>query len=515
MSTFADFHELNNAKVMDSDASEPEQCGDAVEVSDEHYSQILKQVRELSESIATPAAVSMLASPHSSAPSPVRIQRPAPFVPVAPSTLEESGLSVGLISDLILKLVYLQGTLTGSEISRQIKLPFGVILEPLRFLRNERCLEVSSGELVGPVSHRFVLTDRGRQRAREAFADCRYVGPAPVSLKDYTVITRIQSPRGILIREQALRNSLSGVVLDDSLIQRLGPAVCSGKSIYLYGPPGSGKTVIAKAIGRLFDCYGGTILLPYSICVDHQIVSVFDPALHQVCPEGHSDHHLQDAIPNSEESSQPEPDHRWKQVRRPVVMVGGELTLEMLDLRFQASSGIYTAPLHLKANGGVLIIDDFGRQLVPPAQLLGRWNLPLEEGIDLLTLATGKKFAVPFSQLTVFSGNLAPHELADGAFIRRIRHKIGIGEPSERQFREIFRQQCESRQIKYDDWLINRLLSQCYNPQNPPKSCDPRDLLEVIESICRFRGERPHLSEKILFEAFGECLKTPPPVAER
>ncbi|MCA8995536.1 MAG: ATPase [Planctomycetaceae bacterium] len=481
--------------------------GDTVEVSDELYEKILRQVQDLHESVSAELKGESLVEGSRS---------DSGNDPIAPASLEESGLSLGLIADLAVKLLYLNGTLTGFEIARHLKLPFSVLQPSLDFLKSERCLDVPSGEMVGPLSYRYHLTEYGRTRAREAFDDCRYVGPAPVSLSSYEAICRRQAPRGLQLSESALTDSLKGLVVDRSLLQRLGPALCGGQAIYLYGPPGSGKTVLARALGRMFHEAGGEISLPYAVAVDHQIIALFDPSIHRPAaieqPQDHAhDHELSTS---SLIRSDDERDLRWRKVRRPVVIVGGELTLEMLELKFHESSGYYSAPLHMKANGGIFLIDDFGRQLVAPQRLLNRWILPLEERTDYLTLATGKKFAIPFEQLTLFSSNLSPHQLSDDAFLRRIRHKIGITPPTEKQYREIFKAECERRAMKYDDWLVTRLLSQCYNPQISPKRSDPRDLLEVLDSICRFRGVKPHLSEKILFEAYGECLGTPPGAEE-
>jgi hypothetical protein len=472
---------------------------EALELPEDVYARILEQVQQVQNELSIETAVAA-GGEHANDATTGMQQAPA-----APATLEEAGISIGQLSELILKLLYLHGTLSGFDIGRQIRLPFSVLSESLDFLKTERCIEVSSGELVGPLSYRFLLTDRGRSRSREAFASCRYVGPAPVSLEHYTRQCRQQSVQHVALTHTQLEQAFADLVIDPELLHRLGPAVCSGQAIFLYGSPGNGKTVIAKGLGQLLNRSGGTIFVPYSVAVDNQIIAVFDPTVHRAVEPAELSREKAELLVVEGEQH----DKRWRQVLRPVVIAGGELSLEMLDLRHHRESGFYTAPIQLKANGGVFLIDDFGRQLVPARELLNRWILPLEERSDYLTLATGKKFAVPFEQLTIFSTNLRPDELVDAAFLRRIRHKIEVGPPSEKQFREIFRRCCESCDVKYDDWIISRLLSTQYAADLPPKASDPRDLMQVVAAICRFRGEKPHLSERIVFEAFQECLGGP------
>lgn len=476
----------------------PRPLPEAVDLSEDVYARILEQVRVVNDQLAAERAD--LEEPADVGDQLPALAEPGIPAPLAPESLDQAGLSLQMACDLALKLVYLGGTLTGFEISRQMCLPFSAISEALDALKQDRCLEVISGEMMGRLSFRYHLTDAGRTRAREAFRLSRYVGPAPVSLQDYLQQCRVQSPRWLRFTLEELQAGLSDLVLDASFLRRLGPALCCGQALFLHGPSGSGKTAVALALGRLMQSLGSPIYVPYAITVEHQIITVFDPQVHFAPP----------STPEEESAGEarllPETDARWRRSLRPVVCAGGELNLEMLELGHQANSGFATAPLHVKANGGVFLLDDFGRQLIPPAQLLNRWILPLEDRHDFLTLPTGKKFSVPFEQLTVFSTNLPPEQLVDTAFLRRIRHKLKVEYPTEAQFREIFRRCCDQHQIRYDDWLVSRLLETRYNPQIPPKSSDPRDLLEGLISICRFQGLTPHLSEELLLEAFDACI---------
>lgn len=424
--------------------------------------------------------------------------------PACPTSLRDSGLGLMQLCDLILKQLYLQGNLIGLHVARRLRLPFQVVDEGLRFLKDEKCIEVSSGDVIGSASYRFNLTELGRRRAREAFEQCRYVGPAPVPLEDYVAQCRRQTLAGIHCDPAALRQAFAGMIIRDGMLDELGPAVCSGKSIFVYGPPGNGKTLIAKGLGRFLNTYGGDIYVPYAISAENSIVTVFDPTLHQATdnadeiPGGTADSVSFDSAQTWDQNS---PDMRWRRVRRPVVITGGELTLEMLDLRYNKTSNFYTAPLHIKANSGVFLIDDFGRQIVSPRDLLNRWILPLEERIDYLSLATGKKFAVPFEQLIIFSTNLDPRELVDEAFLRRIRHKIKIDAPSREHFTEIFRLCCRQRKIGFDPASVEFLYSNFYDRGKPPRSSDPRDLLDIALSICRFRNQQVVLTEALMAEA--------------
>jgi predicted ATPase with chaperone activity len=429
--------------------------------------------------------------------------------PTSPKSLKESGITLSQVCDLVLKQLYLHGSLLGVEIARNARLPFNVIDECLRFLKDEHAIQVTSGEVIGRVSYRFHLTELGRSRAKEAFEFCRYVGPAPVPLETYVEQCRRQAVAGINCTAEALLEGFSELIIPPHLIEELGPAVCTGRSIFLYGPPGNGKSQIAKGLGRFLNHHGGDIYVPYAIQSENSIITVFDPSLHQTTDDDELRTMLGESPGQKQGSSkdvsrlfhEDHPDLRWRRVRRPVVVTGGELTLDMLDLRFNQASNFYVAPLQMKANGGVFMIDDFGRQIVKPRDLLNRWILPLEERIDYVTLATGKKFPVPFEELIIFSTNLDPADLVDDAFLRRIRHKIKIDTPNRELFTEIFSLVCELNQVPFEPRAVEYLYANYYGAGQLPRSSDPRDLLEIVQSICRFRNQRFVLTQDLMSEA--------------
>jgi hypothetical protein len=423
--------------------------------------------------------------------------------PRAPVTLQDAGLHLGQLCDQALKQLYLHGTLLGDEIARNLRLPFSLVDEGLRTLKDQRFIEVASGELLGRVSYRFSLTDLGRVRAREAFEQCRYVGPAPVSLESYVEQCRRQTVMGIPCSPEALRGAFENFVFRPGMLEDLGPAVCTGRSLFVYGPPGNGKTMIAKGLGRFLNQNGGEIYVPYAIQVENTVITVYDPTVHQTTDDAElaqrgivsstAAGHLSTCVNHLEPV-----DLRWRRIRRPVVITGGELTLDMLEAQYHDAGRYYNAPLHLRANGGVFLIDDFGRQRVSPRDLLNRWIVPLEERVDYLTLRTGRKLTMPFEQLIIFSTNLDPKDLVDDAFLRRIRHKIRIDPPDREAYRAIFRLACEARGIPYAEPVVDQLYDRHYTGPRLPRSSDPRDLLEIITALCRFHDQPVELTETLV-----------------
>lgn len=430
-----------------------------------------------------------------------------PEPPGVPETLQQTGLSLGFLSDMILRVLYVRGSMIGLDLCRLLCLPFKVLEEPLVFLRHEKCLDVNGGEIIGRISYRFNLTEQGRHRAQEALKMCAYVGPAPVPLEEYIEQTRCQAVTSIDVSPEALRTAFNHLVVPETLFNAIGPSVISGKSIFIYGPPGNGKSSIAQAIGQFMNNCGGEIYIPYALMAEGSIVTLFDTAIHQSV-ETDDQHRRYDTERTIRELlNTGTVDRRWVRIKRPVIVTGGELSLSMLDLRYSTDSNYYQAPLHVKANGGIFLIDDFGRQLCSPKELLNRWIMPLENRLDYLTLATGQKFQVPFEQLTIFSTNLDPKQLVDEAFLRRMRHKVEIPAPSRDVYERIFNNHCLKLGMNTNPDAIQYLYDNYYNRGRDPRASDCRDLLETVVSICRFRRVPVQLTKQIIADAAASFIR--------
>jgi predicted ATPase with chaperone activity len=429
-----------------------------------------------------------------------------PEAPAAPETLKEAGLGQGFLNDMILRTLYTHGALIGLDLSRILCLPFKVIEEALCFLKDEKCLEVTGGDLIGRVSYRFNLTEVGRHRAHDAMKLCAYVGPAPVPLEDYVEQTYRQAVTGISCSPDSLKESFNHLVLSEELYNAVGPAVISGRSIFIYGPPGNGKTSIARAIGDFMNRSGGEIYVPYAFLAENSIITVYDQAVHRP-----SEDYGSDRIDDNEATirrllNTGTVDARWIRIHRPVVITAGEFSLAMLDLRYNVEGNFYQAPLHVKANGGIFLIDDFGRQLCSPKELLNRWILPLEDRHDFLTVSSGKKFEVPFEQLTMFSTNLDPRDLVDDAFLRRIRHKVAIQAPSRDIYERIFNAMVRKLGMNTCPEAVDYLYERYYNNGRSPRCSDCRDLLETVQSICRYRRQPIQLTRELMAEASASFI---------
>ena len=423
--------------------------------------------------------------------------------PPVPKSLHETGLGADQVEQLLVKTLY-GGEATGLVIADRLRLPF-MMLEPLiERLRAEQLIEVRGTNGTGSANYRYSLTDTGRDRARQYLDVSQYVGPAPVTLASYLAQMRtLAAARGYIDRER-LRQGFSHLIINDRVLEQLGPAVNAGKAIFLYGPPGNGKTVIAEGLGRTL---GGDMYMPHAIDVDGHTLTMFDPINHDSLEA--------DTESSSVIASAPR-DRRWVRIRRPVVMVGGELTLDMLDLTFNPISKFYEAPIQLKANGGVFLVDDFGRQRMRPEELLNRWIVPLESRVDYLTLHTGRKFQVPFDVLIVFATNLDPASLVDEAFLRRIPYKIAIEDPSVEEFTRIFELNCRARKLRFHQVMVAYLQRRHYRPHGRPmRACHPRDLLEQITALCRYQGREPVINRELLDAACSSYFVDEPPEAAR
>jgi hypothetical protein len=405
--------------------------------------------------------------------------------PFSPATLGETGLSTDAILQLILKTLH-GSELSGTQLSERLCLPYSLLESLMQHARGEKLVEVRGASGAGTAGYRYAVTDLGRDRAQGYMDTCSYVGPAPVPLDQYIFYMKaLQAARGPIDRKR-LESGFTNLIVNPATFDQLGPAVNSGKAVFLYGPPGNGKTVMAEGLGRAL---GGEMFVPHAIEVGGQIITIFDPVNHRTVETEH-EFKLVNTVAY---------DRRWVKVKRPVVMVGGELVLDMLDLSFNSISKFYEAPLQMKANGGVFLVDDFGRQRIPPRDLLNRWIVPLESRVDYLTLHTGRKFQIPFNVLIIFATNLKPESLADEAFLRRIPYKIQAKNPTIDEYTRIFELNCRRRNLKFDPVIVEYLDRKYYQPRAVPmRACHPRDLVEQVVDQCRFQGRDPVISRELL-----------------
>jgi predicted ATPase with chaperone activity len=399
----------------------------------------------------------------------------------AAKSIEEVKVRRNLLEDLALKNIYLIGEISVYELARHMGLPVRIVDELFQRLRKDQLCHFS-GNIKG--IQLITTTSAGKSRALELLAQNQYSGPAPVSIEDYVSRINAQSVSSMKTTPEALRRAFEDLVLEPQILDQLGTAVVSGRAIFLYGPTGTGKTTIAETLGQLFE--KDTVWLPYAVEVDGQIITVYDPLLHH----------------RVEQATSLDDDGRWVMCRRPRVMAGGELAVEMLDLQFNTSTKFYTAPLQMKANNGLLIIDDFGRQRINPEELLNRWVVPLDRRVDFLTLAGGQKIKVPFDPLVVFATNLNPAKLVDEAFLRRIQTKIFVGFVSPDQFREIFRRVCLKHNLQYDTGLADDLIQMISREYKETlRACYPRDILNQVMWEAQYLQKEPCLNQEAIAQA--------------
>ena len=418
------------------------------------------------------------------------------FVPPVPDSIEDTGLTVAQIGDLLLKIMHQRGAMQGDALAEVIALPFTLIDDILLSAQQRHFVEVLQAFGHGRGGYTFSLTSEGRARAQAALEASRYVGPAPVPLEEFRRVVALQSVKDMDVRREELEGAFSDLILPEGIMDALGPALNSGGSIFLHGAPGNGKTAIAERVGTLTS---STIYLPRAVMIQGSIMVLFDPVFHQEVEDEPEE------TPEQRSSILREGarfDQRFVKVRRPTVFVGGELTMEQLDLQYDPYSKVYQAPFQLKAAGGVLIIDDFGRQRMRPEELLNRWIVPLEKGFDNLTLHSGIKFPIPFDCILIFATNLNPQDLVDEAFLRRIQYKVEVRSPDRHALEQIFILNCSEFGVPFREEALDLLFAEYYEAQGfSPRGCHPRDLIKQIQAMASFRGEEPALGEDALRRA--------------
>lgn len=427
--------------------------------------------------------------PGSSGPSP-RSPSPKPAAPPVPDTLEDTGLDAVFVSELLIKSLYRGGACLGRGLADRVRLPFVLLDDLLLDLQHRHLVEVRRSQGHGRQGYIFDLTKEGKERAHDATTQSRYVGPAPVPFETYVYWLERQSVRDRHIAPEEMRRALRHLVFDETFVDAVGAAANSGTALFLYGSPGNGKTAVARALARVFQ---DDIYVPHAVVVEGgTIIQVHDPVFHETVEEASIDEPERD---NALLRPPPPHDQRFARVRRPAVTVGGELSMDELELQLDAQAGVYRAPVQLKANGGVFVLDDFGRQRIPARDLLNRWMVPLEEREDYLALPTGHKLPVPFDCFLVFSTNLNPTDLVEEAFLRRLRYKVAVADPSREQFVTIFRRCCEAADLEYSDAAVDLVFEDYYSREGvEPRACHPRDLVAHIRDEAFYRGETPELT---------------------
>ncbi|MSR59216.1 MAG: ATP-binding protein [Planctomycetaceae bacterium] len=404
--------------------------------------------------------------------------------PEAPTDLPTTGVDVAFLSELALKAAYTTTQFSTEWAAQRLRLSTPLLAELLEALRKEQLLEALGAS--GPLGYRYTISHHGRKRAERLFEISGYVGPAPVSLESYRAMIEWQSAHNPEVTPENVASAISELVLPDEAAQLAGLAISSGRSLFISGPPGNGKTVLARL---LHNALRGDMWIPHCLVVDNSIIRVFDQQCHELA-----------------DFSAPQPwtiDQRWVRIRRPLIVVGGELTIDALDLSYSPGLRYYEAPMHIKSNGGNLLIDDFGRQRVDPHQLLNRWIIPLEFQIDYLTLHTGQKIVVPFRQMVIFATNLDPADVTDPAFLRRMGYRLYLVKPSPERYAEIFKRYAARSGAAADPSLIGRVLERYRSEGRELRGCEPRDLIERAKDICRFRSQPLELNDEVLDVAWN------------
>ncbi|RKG72572.1 ATPase [Corallococcus exercitus] len=405
------------------------------------------------------------------------------FWPAQPKTLQEAGLNTTFVEELVLKAIFFAGEMRGMDVATRLQLPTALVDEVIEGLRRQKYIDIrgGGGSGVGRSTMIYQLTTFVTDVLRQILDRNRYNGPAPVPFNEWVAAVKQQTVRGNRITRQRMQDKFGDLIIRDYIFDGIGPAMNSGRAIFFYGPPGNGKTAICQG---MVNCYEGDIFIPHALLIDDFVVKMFDANIHRAVED---------------EPGMPSYDRRWVRCRRPLVVVGGELTMEMLDLVYTPEVKYYEAPFQMKASNGMLLIDDFGRQKVSPKDLLNRWIVPLESDVDILTLHTGKKIQVPFDVFAAFSTNLDPSDLVDDAFLRRVRYKLEVQRPDEEQFHEIFQMMCKKRGVPYDARAVDYLIDEHYRPLHRPfAACQPRDLLDQVIDMANYQGMTPRLDPTLL-----------------
>ncbi|MEO7908727.1 MAG: ATP-binding protein [Roseiflexaceae bacterium] len=404
------------------------------------------------------------------------------FVPREPQSVEETGLNRTFLYEHLTRIIYNKGRVTGLELVAEMGLPYQIIDVLLKELRGQELIDIGGQNGFGDVNYEYILAPRGNQAAVDASLKTMYSGPCPVTIDEWIASVKAQTIKNVVVTRKNIREAFQGLVIDESILNQVGPAVNSASSVMLFGFPGNGKTTIAERITLLM---GDDIFIPYTVYANGAIIKMYDSIVHEP--------------PKTERDSTLDYDKRWIRISRPVVITGGELTLDGLNLTYNNDSKIYEAPFQMKANCGIFLIDDFGRQQVRVFDLLNRWIVPLEKRYDFLSTVTGQKLQIPFDQLIMFSTNLDPNDLGDDALLRRIKFKFEIIDPTEFQWREIWKIMCRVLKVPYDDRGLDYLLAKWYVPDDRPlRMCQPRDILLQAMAIAKYNMETMSLSADLI-----------------
>jgi hypothetical protein len=433
-------------------------------------------------------------------------------IPAEPADILATGIDEVELLSLMMKLIYVGRLGTIRDFIDAIKLPYHIVADLVRMAVDRQLLRALGMRASdSPIDMGYAFTEEGKRWTIDALERMHYVGPAPVTLEEFTYQVSLQKLTNELVTFERIREALGELTFDAGIIEQSGPALNSGRAMLLYGPPGNGKTSFAHSLGSVFS---DVIYVPYAITVEDQIICFHDPSIHvEVSPTALSEGEVVSFV-RAEEY-----DERWVPCRRPFVATGGELTLEMLDLRYDPTGHFYEAPLHLKALGGCFVIDDFGRQLVSPKSLLNRWIVPLENRVDYLKLHTGKSFSIPFEELVIFSTNLEPEDLMDPAFLRRLPYKIEIGAPSLELYRQIFEKECARQGIILPGGAFDSITQKLKQEKGLELAAyQPRFIVDQVVATCRFMGLAPHFEPRFIVYALNNLRvrrNDPPPPVQR